>query len=263
MDLPVKVYVKTRGTTVDYRFLGAVPTRQWWETVSGRYLTEEKPAVAVRGEGSGWSAAMFGIPSGRRDFRPRAIRYTLVVEAGSPDADLAVRLARLGLDAAARAELGARLDEIYPAELVDAALEAPREADPPGAEQVLAIVREAASKLPGDAPASPVTPPWAGPGSDAGAVDAFLAHAGRLARGERGICFTSGGLPTIEQARQAAAELGDEVGVLVLDARFQGVQSLRRTRSGSERRVSSRLAISVGFSLVALLVVVWVLRRTL
>lgn len=256
----MRIYVKTRGTSVDYRFLGAIPTRRWWDALSGRYLTEEKPAVAVSGEGQsqGWSAAMFGVPSGRRDFRSRAVRYSLMIEAAPPDADLAARWVRLALEDAARADLGARLDEIYVTDLVDAALETPLEADLPSAEQVLAIVREVLAKLPGEVPASSMAAPWAGPDSDSEAVDAFLAHARRLARGERGLCFTSGSLSTIERARQAVAEIGDEIGVLVLGAQFSGVQSL--AENGAGQRVLTRTAAAVGVGLAALLAI-WALRK--
>lgn len=272
----MKVYVKTRGTSVDYRFLGAVPGERWWEVLSGRYLTEERPAVAARGEGPRWSAAMFGVPSDRRDSRLRTIRYSLVIEAGSQDAELAVRWVRLGLDAAARAELGARLDEIYPAELVDAALESSAQAELPAAARVLAAIRETASTVPGGVPTWSMDPPWAGPDSDARAVDAFLAYAGRLAQGERGLCFTSGSLSTIEQARRAVAQIGDQVGVLALGVQFQGVQSLaepqgsksyqsiveRRAGNGSAWRLARPAATSVGLGLAALLVLVLLLRKT-
>ena len=262
----MKLYVKTRGTTADYRFLGPVPRRQWWASVSGRYLVEEKPAVAVSGEGLTWSAAIFGIPSGRRDFRLRAIRYSLILEAGPAESDLAARCARLALDEGARDALGARLDQVYPADLVDAALRTPPEADLPDAERVLQLVREVAAELPGAEaePASPMIPPWIGSASDADAVAAFLAHARRLARGQRGICFTSRGLSTIEQARQAVTRLGQQIAILALDARFGGVQRLGSsapTSSGAKSKVPVTAAISTGLGLGVLLLIIWVLRN--
>ena len=174
-----------------------------------------------------------------------------------------------GLDDAARADLGARLDEIYPAELVDTALETPAEAELPSSERVLALVREAASKLPDDVPAWPVSTPWAGPAAEARAVETFLAHAGRLARGEHGLCFTSGSLSTLEQARRAATQIGDEIGVLVLGAQFEGVQSLREPldprrligNGAAGWGVSGRTATSVSVGLATLLVLVWMLRK--
>lgn len=268
----MKIYVKTRGTSVDYRFLGAVPSGRWWEALSGRYLTEERPAVAVRGEGTGWSAALFGVASSRRDARPRTIRYSLIIEGGSRDAQLAVQLVRLGLDAAARADLGARLDEIYPAELVDAALETPAEAELPNGERVLAVLREAASKMSAEAAARPVGAPWAGPASEPRAVETFIAHAAGLAQGEHGLCFTSGSLSTLEQARRAAARIsdegGDEIGVLVHGAQFEGVQSLRDPMDprrligdGAGWGVSGRTAASVSVGLATLAALVWMLRK--
>lgn len=271
----MRVYVKTRGTSIDYRFLGPLPRQRWWEPLSGRYLVEEKPAVAVSGGGPAWSAAMFGIPSRRRDSRLRAIRYSLLVEAEPAESDLAVRCVRLALDEEARDELGARLDEIYPADLVDAALETPLEADLPDAEQVLKAVRETAAALPAASPAWPVTAPWIGSGFDAEAVDAFLAHTRRLARGQRGICFTSRGLSTNEQARTAVTELTAatkvtevgghaevevEVGILALDARFHGVQKLHSSQP--TRHASVWAAASMALVLTVLVLIVWVLRQT-
>lgn len=260
----MRLYVKTRGTSADYRFLGPVPQRRWWESLSGRYLVEEKPAAAVSGEGPGWSAAMFGIASRRRDSRLRAIRYSVFVEAGPEEADLAVRCVRLILDGDARNELGARLDEIFPADLVDAALETRLQADLPDAELVLKALRETADALPATAPASPVIAPWIGSASDADAVDAFLAHAQRLARGQRGLCFASRGLSTVEQARKATTELGNEfsgeVGVLALDAHFHAAQSLQGNQPA--RRTPVWTAVAMALALTALLLIVWVLRQT-
>jgi hypothetical protein len=266
MGLLMRIYVKTRGTSVDYRFLGPVPRRRWWEPLSGRYLVEEKPAVAVSGEGPGWSAAMFGIASRRRDSRLRAIRYSLLIEAGPAESDLAVRCVRLVLNEGAREELGARLDEIYPADLVDAALETALQTELPDADLVLKAVRETAAALPATAPASSAAAPWIGSGFDAQAVDAFLAHTQRLARGQRGLCFTSRGLSTIEQARTAVAAVADsaqgELGVcvLALDTHFYGVQSLRGNQPA--RRAPVWTAVSMAVAVTVLVLIVWVLRQT-
>src|SRR5687768_10618770 len=114
-------YLMTRGTArrLDYRFLGDGPEQRWWAPLDDLVVLEQ-PAVLVCGNGGRSAVLLSGIPSVRRDVIGTAIRFNLAVD--DPDPAVLARLVDAGIDPAARATLGARLDDEFPAEFVDAVL---------------------------------------------------------------------------------------------------------------------------------------------
>ena len=119
--------------------------------------------------------------------------------------------------------------------------------------------------------------PWAGPGGDPQARDAFVAQAARLAGGTAGLCLVAGGATEVEGASKAVGLAGREVALLLPEASFRGMQSLKKvlppqaaatqepggteltTRSGRIPPVA--VLMTLGGVLVVLLLL-WLLRRT-
>lgn len=274
----------TRGTAVDYVFLGEIPQRQWWNRLSDENLLfTNEFSLAVEGRGARWSIALFGVPSARRDEKDRPIRYTLIVEAGAEEAERAVRIVRLALDGKARAELGAGLDDIHPADLVDGVLGKQDGFRAPAPERVVGILDELAAKQPGTVPVQTATPrPWAAPAAEKDSVDAFVAYAWQLAQGADGVAISASGYETAEDAGRAVAVVGTEVAVLAADAGFSGVRSLKKVRvpeplevpvrptdptgeapatGGPAGPIPAKALALAGFGLILVLLILWLLRK--
>jgi hypothetical protein len=260
----VKLYVMTRSATMDYAFVGDIPADQWWNRFSDLgLLFPSEPAVALRGAARRWSAALFGVPSQRVDRSGRRIRYTVIVESKSDDTLLAVRLVRLALDAASRAELGLLLDEIYPEELVGRLFTAHSEAVAPDPDTVAALLREQAEKQPATIPPQGrVAPPWAGSADQPRARDAFVAHAARLADGTDGLCLVAFGAATAQDAEPAVDLAGPQTALLLPNATLPGLQGLKKTAAApTNPRPWATLMRAAALGAVVLLVVFWLLRR--
>lgn len=75
----MRVYIQTRGKTVDYSFLGKAPIEHWW--LHFRDATSfEKPTLILQADKKTWKCFLSGIPSNRKDRVGTTIRYTLVLE---------------------------------------------------------------------------------------------------------------------------------------------------------------------------------------
>ncbi|MFE0458596.1 hypothetical protein ACFW1A_04945 [Kitasatospora sp. NPDC058965] len=274
----------TRGTPkrLDYAFLGARPASQWWEGPQNQLpllVFTDEAGVCVSGTGDDWSATLFEVPSARRDVDGRAIRYTLVVEAGPGEAPLAAGLVRLALDTGARVGLGAALDRSCTAELVDGVL---GESTPPQAlplDELTELVRKTAEQLAGD-PVEPQVPlPWAAPAGDPAAVAELAARARRLAEGGEGRCFLAQGIRSRDEADRLTDRFGPEVAVLLAEADFTGTHRLRSAGpresapAGAEeghtpgrvgtllRAVRQHPVTSAGCGLIVVLLLIWLVRR--
>ena len=224
----MKAYIMTRGTQrgLDYGFLGPVP-REWWQ-VLGEWTTTDSPASLARGSADGLSLLLAGIPSARRDELGRAIRFTLVLEAGEADNEQCGNLVRASLSEPGRRGLGQALDQALPATEIDDVL-----AGRAPASGIDGRVRDALAKaLAGQEPAIAVTLPAAAAGSWAGSLghpaaeNAFAARVRALACGETGYAATLNLVSGIDGATAAAEELRQPVALLLPERAVKGVHAL-------------------------------------
>lgn len=82
----MKAYLRTRGRTRDYTFLGDAPKEPWW-TRYGNQTAFEEPTLLAESDGGTWRVWLSGIPSSRTDRVGTPIRYSLVIEAQPGDAE--------------------------------------------------------------------------------------------------------------------------------------------------------------------------------
>ena len=115
--MSVQLYLSTRGSSLDYRFLGRAPDTRWWAEGPYSQLTRfEKPTLLIESPGRAYYS---GIPSSRRDRVQTPIRYTLVVE-GLQEKDSKQtwwNLTRMWLQE--RENLGATLDALVSERIED------------------------------------------------------------------------------------------------------------------------------------------------
>ncbi|MGW3206728.1 hypothetical protein [Streptomyces sp. NPDC001135] len=276
----------TRGTVKDYVFLGGAPEREWWRPLTHgypAYVFQDKAGIAVSGTGDAWSAVLFGMPSARMDYKPRAIRYTLVVESEPDEASLAAGLVRLACDASARTALGAALDEVLTAEFVDALLGDDPTTEPVPIEKLTAVVRDAAYERAADIREPSIELPWVGPAPDPQAVEELAAAAHRLAEGAEGLCFVAHALKSRKDAGRLLVVLGQDLAVLLTEADFTGLHTVHPPRPGrresadpGEDHTGPRAAkdaaalldlvrrhpwASAGCGVLGLLLIFWTIRR--
>lgn len=119
----MRVFVQTRGRTLDYRFLGLPPAELWWLKFQP-YTSFEKPTLIVSSDGRRWRAYFSGISSARLDRDKATIRYSLALEDAARDSvnEAAKLVAAWVADAASQAEPGAvqvALDAALPEEDVE------------------------------------------------------------------------------------------------------------------------------------------------
>lgn len=75
----MKIFVRTRGKSADYAFLGGAPSNRWW--LDFRDATSfEQPTLIVGGDRKEWHCFLSGIPSSRVDRVGTAVRYSVVLE---------------------------------------------------------------------------------------------------------------------------------------------------------------------------------------
>ena len=212
-------HLMTRGTArkLDYRFIGDSPPQRWWSPLDD-VVSLNRPTVVVHGGPHRSGALVSGIPSARRDVIGTPIRFTLVVEDAGPA--LVARLVNAGLDAQARAELGAELDAVFSSELVDGALrgEAGEVAElATHLERVLTTDEQEDEQFTFDDAFNPRGKAWVGSVDAADAVAEFRHWTKHLGRGTPGWAFTTSGLSSVDGARKAVATLGEPAAVLLDD----------------------------------------------
>lgn len=225
------VHLRTRGTDIDYRFIGDTPKTFWWSEYKRRGLTDhEKPVIVVESDGAGWRVYLHGAESRRRDNRTTPITFSIVLASGDPehgdrddaaDREFAFRLINLWLEAvsepSSRSTVAERLDEVLPATTVDHWLASG--VDPESARAAEKAVRMAFSSGLSE-PEPPIAvstsePPhrrWLGDLSDDKSRETFVAHVRELLDGRQGKAL----ILTFVQAPDdpvvadlAAAETGD------------------------------------------------------
>lgn len=124
----MKAYLRTRGRTRDYTFLGDAPKEPWW-TRYGNQTAFEEPTLLAESDGATWRVWLSGIPSSRTDRVGTPIRYSLVLEGESGDPD-ALETAAPVLDAwlesasggKSGVDLGTELDRRLGEDFVERAL---------------------------------------------------------------------------------------------------------------------------------------------
>lgn len=81
----MQIYIRTRGRTTDYAFLGSEPASWWWKEFRD-YTSFERPTLVLASDSEGVRCIITGIPSTtRRDRVGSIIRYSLVLECGAID----------------------------------------------------------------------------------------------------------------------------------------------------------------------------------
>lgn len=73
------MYIMTRGTHIDYMFLGSEPQKAWW-TNFREWTAFEYPTIIFVPDKRGSKLYLSGIPSQRKDRVKTPIRYTLIFE---------------------------------------------------------------------------------------------------------------------------------------------------------------------------------------
>ncbi|WP_149038577.1 hypothetical protein [Kitasatospora sp. MBT63] len=257
-----RAYLMTRGTPrrLDYAFLGDAPPQPWWEAVAPWQLAEDAELVVRRTAGR-TAVMLSGIPSGRTDVVGTAIRHTVVVDDVQDDPGLARWLVRCGLEEDARTGLGRAVDAAFDAELVDSLLSG---ASQDVAQRILDALREGVAGSGEPAPEDgDLNGSWAGAAGDDTAVRAFRARTRQLVDGgASGYAFTTHLLDSADGARRAAAELREDVAVLLHEGRLGGVERLGKAEGPGPVRdtlAPGVLAALVGAVLLALAVLVWLM----
>lgn len=78
----MRSYLRTRGRTTDYSFLGASPAKSWWSAFRDS-SSFERPTFILLVDNEGFRCYVGGIPSlCRRDRVESVIRYSVVLEGG-------------------------------------------------------------------------------------------------------------------------------------------------------------------------------------
>jgi hypothetical protein len=227
----VKIHVLTRGYArhLDYSYLGSAPS-EWWRPLR-EWATVDRPATFAQGTGGGVRVLLAGIPSVRRDALGRAIRFTLVLEAGVAEGEECAELVRASLTEGGRARIGEALDgELSPKE-IDALLGGDRRGE--GVEErAWTAVKKALTDLE-PAPEETVSPKsrvpaWVGSIHDHDAEEAFVARVRQLATGgQEGWAATLNLVRDSGRAEEIAAELDKPAALLLPEEVVKGVQPLR------------------------------------
>ncbi|QCE32789.1 hypothetical protein FAI41_03865 [Acetobacteraceae bacterium] len=90
----MKIWLRTRGVTHDYAFLGEVPQQEWWaEGVYKNFTSFEQPTLILELFPSGkWECFISAIPSERCDRLKTQIRYSLVLSGDGTDQEILFKL---------------------------------------------------------------------------------------------------------------------------------------------------------------------------
>lgn len=113
--MSTRFYLQTRGKTIDYRFLYASPSREWWRDYAEYTLFEDETIILERLSNGECGFYLSGIPSTRSDRVNTVIRYTLVAELGKGEGSENFQLVKQFLDDCCnkRNTLGKSLDSCF------------------------------------------------------------------------------------------------------------------------------------------------------
>ena len=82
----MKLFIQTRGKKIDYSFLSYAPQSRWWLNFQD-YTSFEKPSFILKANASDWSCYLSGITSARKDRVGSVIRYSIVLEGNTENAE--------------------------------------------------------------------------------------------------------------------------------------------------------------------------------
>lgn len=119
----MKLYLNTRGATLDYRFLADFPKDSWWRRYDP-FTRFESPTLIVEAHAAGWRFYLSGVPSARLDRSKRVIRYTIIADGtGGEQSEILLRLAQAWLEDqnthGVAERIRAALDEEFPEKEVE------------------------------------------------------------------------------------------------------------------------------------------------
>jgi hypothetical protein len=128
-----RIFIKTRGKTIDYEFILKFPEDYWWEDYR-KFTSKENPTLIIKNISDTPRIYLSGIPSKRKDIKQRIIRYTLVIEltdATDNDKDAFIKLVSIWLNEVKTAtenpltqsDIGSLLDEQFPDTTVEKLLD--------------------------------------------------------------------------------------------------------------------------------------------
>lgn len=124
----IKTFIKTRGRSKDYRFLGEGPQKEWWTQYS-QYTSFEEPTLLINSDGNNWKVYLTGIPSKKRkDVSNTVIRFSFSFEGMSTTNDDNHQLICLIKEWLLSAhnknfdKLSDLFDDIFPEELIESIL---------------------------------------------------------------------------------------------------------------------------------------------
>lgn len=81
----MKVWLRTRGNTRDYAFLGEAPPDRWWAPYKDATSFEQPSLILERVSPDQWRCFISAIPSTRRDRVNTRIRYSLALSGSATD----------------------------------------------------------------------------------------------------------------------------------------------------------------------------------
>ena len=272
----MSAYVQTRGSTVDYAFLGAAPASRWW--LAFRDATSfEQPTVIVSGQRGEWRCYLSGIPSRRTDRVGTAIRYTVILEGRcSEPAGDALQLVAAWLSDATNGEPGRRvqaaMDGVFDEATVERLL-AVCGADRESATEVERLAARSMANLPASPqpPSSTEIGSWAGSTTSTLAQREFLARIAELLHGGRD---GAAGLLNLLGTADEVSRLADQVGPLValiedpagaLGDAVVSVEKKKPTEAvgpSPSRRPPTILWVAIGILIGAIVLGIWWLLRS-
>ena len=272
----MSAYVQTRGSTVDYAFLGAAPASRWW--LAFRDATSfEQPTVIVSGQRGEWRCYLSGIPSRRTDRVGTAIRYTVILEGRcSEPAGDALQLVAAWLSDATNGEPGRRvqaaMDGVFDEATVERLL-AVCGADRESATEVERLAARSMANLPASPqpPSSTEIGSWAGSTTSTRAQREFLARIAELLRGERdGAAALLNLLGTADEVSKLADQVGPLVALIEDPAGALGdavvsVEKKKPTEAvgpSPSRRPPTILWVAIGILIGAIVLGIWWLLRS-
>jgi hypothetical protein len=218
----VSIYLQTRGRTIDYTFLGQAPGERWWSQY--RNVTAfEDPTILVHADGSSWKACVSGIPSARKDRIGTTIRYTLVLEGETADAEgraSALAVVATWLDDLTQAEPSNRLAEALDGEFTEEFVEDVINDREVGrsAGMVAKKLASAMERLPIQTfeDLAPIPYSWVGAKEKPRPRAAFLRRVHDLLRGQGGRALFVNLIETQDEAR-GLAQQGEIAAILIED----------------------------------------------
>lgn len=185
--MSARFYLKTRGKTIDYRFLYEAPFPEWWCDYAEYTLFEDETIILERLIGEECKLYLSGIPSNRRDRVNTIIRYTLVAKLSKGEvSEKAFQLVHKFLDDCRNKSntLGERLDSDFLEQYIEDALRSDGECQNQISQKIASLVNSIPYSEPSDQDEEGIW--WGGLKFDDN-CEKWLSLANQILNGEPGV----------------------------------------------------------------------------